>query len=405
MADYFDQSGCDTIELVCVKVRQLSGGLLDMFRISLFMFIVFGMFGVVSFYLTPYLMNKGFEAGQIGTIMAVGALVSIVSQPFWGYISDKKKTVKRILLLLLICCLTASTGLFAMEHLLLIIVMYACYMFFCSPIGPLAEALSLSYAQEHRREFGRMRVWGEIGVGVSALSVGYLVKAVGIDKLWIIFLSCGAIAVMAALQLRESKVTPAPVDLKALGKLFMQRRLLWLLLIVLIVGIPHRMNDSMLSLYLKELEAPESIIGIAWFFGTMSTVPAMMFAGRLFRRWNAIGIMTIAAVVYSIRWFIYSATDSAAVLIAAQVLHGATFPLFFLATIHYMMTIVPAELRATGQSAFAVTFAGLGGLVGNAAGGYAIQLFGAGHAYAIGGALALIGAAALVGTYLYNRRL
>jgi PPP family 3-phenylpropionic acid transporter len=368
------------------------------------MFLMFGMFGVVNFYLTPYLLNKGFEAGQIGTIMAVGALVSIVAQPFWGYISDRKKTVKRILLLLLAATMTASTGLFAMEHLALIIVMYACYTFFGSPIGPLSEALCISHAQEHRREFGRMRVWGEIGVGVTGLAVGYIIKAVGIGKLWIIFLICGVLAVLAAFWLRESKVTPAPVDLKALGRLFTQPRLLWLLFIVLIVGIPHRMNDSMLSFHLKALGAPESVIGIAWFAGTMSTVPAMMFAGRLFRKVNAIGVMTIAAAVYAVRWLIYGATDSAPVLIAAQVLHGATFPLFFLATIHYMMTFVPAELRATGQSAFAVTFAGIGGLVGNAAGGYAIQLFGAGAAYGIGGALALLGAGALVGTYLFNRR-
>ena len=375
-----------------------------MFRISLFMFLMFGMFGVISFYLAPYLTDKGFEAGQIGAVVAVGALVSVVAQPLWGYISDRTKTVKRIMLLLLVCTMIVSTGLFAAEHLALIFVMYACYMFFSSPMGPLSEAFCISYAQEHRREFGRMRVWGEIGVGVSALAVGYIVKAVGIGKLAVIFPACGVLAVLSGLWLRESKVTPKPVDLKALGKLFTQPRLLWLLLIVLIVGIPHRMNDSMLSLYLKELGAPESMIGTAWFAGTMSTIPAMMFAGRMFRKWNPIGVMTIASVVYAIRWFIYGATDSAAVLIAAQVLHGATFPLFFLATIHYMTTIVPAELRATGQSAFAVTFAGIGGLIGNAAGGYVIQLFGAGSAYGIGGVLALAGAGALVGTYFFNRR-
>jgi len=376
-----------------------------MFRISLFMFLIFGLFGAVGFYLTPYLMDKGFEAGRIGMIVAVGSLVSIVAQPFWGYISDKKKTVKRILVLLLASTLLVGTGLFAVEQLLFIVVLYACYMFFSSPLGPLSEALCISHAQEHRKEFGRMRVWGEIGVGVAALSVGYVVKAVGIGKMGFIFLTICALAFVSALLLRESKVTPTPVDLKALGRLFTQPRLLWLLLIVLVVGIPNRMNDSMLSLHLKELGAPESAIGIAWFAGTMSTVPAMLFAGRLFRRWNAIGVMTIAAAVYAVRWIIYGATDSPAVLIAAQLMHGASFPLFFLATIHYMMTIVPAELRATGQSAFAVTFAGIGGLVGNAAGGYAIQLLGAGTTYVIGGCLALAGAAALVGTYFYNRRL
>ncbi|OUM94031.1 MAG: hypothetical protein A9Z00_00130 [Thermobacillus sp. ZCTH02-B1] len=375
-----------------------------MFRVSLFMFLLFSVFGVVSFYLAPYLMNRGFDAGQIGSIVATGALVSIVAQPLWGYISDRRKTVRRIMLLLIVCTLLSGAGLFAAEHLGLILAMYVLYMFFGSPMGPLSEAFCISYAQEHRREFGRMRVWGEIGVGVSALAVGYLIKAFGIGRLGILFLAIGVLAILAALQLRESKVTPKPVDLKALGRLFSRPRLLWLLFIVLIIGIPHRMNDSMLSLHLKELGSPESVIGIAWFAGTMSTVPAMMFGGRLLGKMNAIGVMTIAAVVYAVRWFIYGSTDSAAVLVAAQLLHGATFPLFFLAAIHHMTSIVPSELRATGQSVFAVTFAGIGGLVGNAAGGYAIQMLGAGTVYAIGGMLALAGAGALVGTYFFNRR-
>jgi len=375
-----------------------------MVRISLFMFLMFGMFGVVSFYLTPYLKSIGFEAGRIGTITATGALVSIVAQPLWGYISDKRKTVKRVMLLLLVCTMITGAGLFTAEHLALIFAIYACYMFFGSPMGPLSEAFCLSYAQEHRREFGQMRVWGEIGVGVSALAVGFIVKEAGLGSLWIIFLIWGVLAVLSALRLRESKVTPQPVDLKALGRLFTRPRLLWLLFIVLIVGIPHRMNDSMLSLHLTDLGAPESVIGTAWFVGTMSTIPAMLYAGRMLRRLNAVGVMTIAALLYAVRWFICGATDSAAVLIAAQVLHGATFPLFFLATIHYLTSIVPAELRASGQSAFAVTFAGIGGLIGNAAGGYVIEWLGAGSAYIIGGALALAGAGALVGTYFFNRR-
>lgn len=375
-----------------------------MLRISIFMFLMFGMFSAVNYYLAPYLSEKGFDAGQIGTVVAVGALVSIVAQPFWGYISDRTKTIKRILILLLVGTLLVSVGLFAMEHLLLIIVFYACYMFLSSPIMPLSEALGILHAQEHRREFGRIRVWGEIGIGISTLAIGYFVNAAGIDKLWIVFFLAGAVTVLAALLLRDSKMTPEPVNLKALGRLLSQPKLVWLLLIALIIGIPHRMNDSMLSLYLKELGASESITGYAWFVGTMSTVPAMMFAGRMLVKWNAVGVMTIAAVIYGIRWFIYGETDNAYILVAAQLLHGITFPLFFLAAIQYMMTIVPAELRATRQSVFTVIFAGIGSLVGNYAGGYAIEQFGAGAAYVIGGVLSLAGAAALAGTYMYNRR-
>lgn len=375
-----------------------------MVRIAVFLFVMFSTYSIAGFYMPPYLQHKGLEPGEIGTLIGLGSLVAIVAQPFWGYVSDKRKTVKRILLLLIVCCALMSIGFFAAEYGLLIMVCFIGFMFFNSATGPLSETLSIAYAQERGKEYGRLRLWGELGVGCSALAIGFIVKEVGIDRLSVLYLTLIGSAFMAALLLRDSKTTPAPVDVKALGRLFMKPRLLWLLLLILIVGIPHRMNDSLLALYLAELDASESQLGMAWFAATISTVPALFFAGRLMKRWNELGILAVAAVMYAVRWAVYSFTDSAAVLIAAQTLHSVTFPLFLVASIHYLASIVPSELRATGQAAFAVTFGGLAGLIGNAGGGFAIERFGASAAYGAGSVLALVGAAAIVGTYWYNRR-
>src|SRR5690625_6231051 len=48
---------------------------------------------IVSF-LPLYLQYKGLSGKEIGWVLAMGPLVSIFSQPFWGYMSDKYKTVK-----------------------------------------------------------------------------------------------------------------------------------------------------------------------------------------------------------------------------------------------------------------------------------------------------------------------
>lgn len=376
-----------------------------MVRIAAFLFVMFSTFSIVGFYMPPYLQYRGLDAGEIGMLMGLGSMMAMFAQPFWGYVSDKRKTVRRILLLLIGSCVLVSIGFFAAEHALLIMACYLAFMFFNSATGPLSETLCLSHAQERGKEFGRLRLWGELGIGCSSLAAGFIVKAIGIDRLSVIYLTLALLAFAAALLLRDSKITPAPVDLKALGRLFKQPRLLWLLLLILLVGIPHRMNDSLLALYLEELHATESQLGMAWFVATISTVPALFFAGKLIRRWNELGILAVAAALYGIRWAVYSLADSAAVLIAAQALHSVTFPLFLVAAIQYLAALVPGELRATGQAAFAVTFGGIGGLIGNAGGGYAIERLGAAAAYGFGSVLALVGAAAIVATYWYNRRM
>lgn len=291
-----------------------------------------------------------------------------------------------------------------MQTFISIVIFFTLFMFFNSATGALTETLVISYAHENNLEYGRIRLWGEVGVGLSALLLGILIERLGLGYIrWIYFILLG-ISLLIVLTIKDSLATPVPVNFKALGKLFMQPKLLWFLTLVMMVSIPHRMNDILLALYLSKLGAPESKLGMAWVVATFSTVPALLLVGRVMKRWNEMVIFVIAALAYSIRWAIYGLTDDPMVLIAAQALHSVTFPLFLVAAIQHLAIIVPGELRASGQAAFAVTFGGLGGVLGSTGGGYAFQQFGAQVSYGIGSGLALLAAAATLITYLVNRR-
>lgn len=52
---------------------------------------------IIIGYLPFYLQYKGLNGTEIGWVLAIGPLASIFSQPFWGFMSDKYKTVKRII--------------------------------------------------------------------------------------------------------------------------------------------------------------------------------------------------------------------------------------------------------------------------------------------------------------------
>ncbi|CAM4208833.1 MFS transporter [Paenibacillus alkaliterrae] len=374
-----------------------------MIRISAFICLMFSTFPIVGFFLPAYLQSKGLDSIQIGIVMACGAVISIIAQPFWGFVSDKRKTVKNVLILLICGNFLAISGFFSMETFIAITMFFTFFMFFNSATGALTETLVISYAHENKVEYGKIRLWGEVGVGLSALLLGILIERLGLGYLWGIYCILLAATILIAISLKDSLSTPVPVDFKALGKLFMQPKLLWFLALIMTVSIPHRMNDILLALYLSELGASESKLGLAWVVATFSTVPALLLVGRLMKRWNEMVILVIAALAYSIRWAVYSMTDDPIVLIAAQALHSVTFPLFLVASIQHLAIIVPGELRASGQAAFAVTFGGLGGMLGSIGGGYAFEQFGAQVSYGIGGGLALLAAVATLITYLVNR--
>ncbi|GIQ69943.1 MFS transporter [Xylanibacillus composti] len=375
-----------------------------MVRVSVFIYLLFSTFSVIVFFLPLSLQDRGLSSGAVGTIIATGALIGIFAQPFWGYVSDKRKTVKKVLLVLLFANLFLSIGLFSVQTFLLILIFYITFMFFNSAAAPLTETLCISYAYQHNKEYGRLRVWGEIGVGTASLALGFIIEWIGIGYIWYIYAGGLILAIAAAFLIKDTESTPVPVNLKSLGKVFSQPRLLWFLFLILLIAIPHRMNDSLLALYISDMGASESRVGMAWLVATLSTVPSLMFAGKLIKKWNEMGIIIIATAAYALRWAIYSIADSPSVLIYAQALHSITFPLFLVAAIQYLMSIIPQELRGTGQAAFAVTFGGFAGIIGSAGGGEVFDRVSPAAAYGIGSLITVIAVVATIGTYLYNKR-
>ncbi len=375
-----------------------------MIRVSVFIYLLFSTFSVIVFFLPLSLQDRGLDSGAVGTIIATGALIGIFAQPFWGYVSDKRKTVKKVLLFLLVTNFFLSIGLFSAQTFLLIMVFFIVFMFFNSAAAPLTETLCVAYAYQHKKEYGRLRMWGEIGVGTASLALGFIIERIGISYIWYIYAGALLLAISASFLIKDTESTPVPVNLKALGKAFSQPKLLWFLVLILLIAIPHRMNDSLLALYIKDMGATESRVGMAWLVATLSTVPALMFAGKLIKKWNEMGIIIIAAAAYAVRWAIYSFAESPTVLIYAQALHSITFPLFLVAAIQYLMSIIPQELRGSGQAVFAVTFGGFAGIIGSAGGGEVFDRISPSAAYGIGSLFSIVAMIATIGTYIYNKR-
>src|SRR5699024_4299057 len=131
--------------------------------------------------------------------------------PFWGYLSDKYKTVKRMLILSVIGMLIASIIFFQMNHLLAILIFGAIFYFFSSPVGALSDSLAQRRANDLQISFGSIRTWGSVGFAFSSLIVGEILSRIGIQFMVWPYVILGTVLLIIAFTIKDVTADSSPV--------------------------------------------------------------------------------------------------------------------------------------------------------------------------------------------------
>src|SRR5690625_3604387 len=171
--------------------------------LKLLLFLFHATNTIILSFLPLYLKFKGLSGTEIGWVLAIGPFASIISQPFWGYLSDKYKTVKTMLIISVVGMLIASVVFFQMNHLLAILMIGAIFYFFSSPVGALSDSLAQRRANNLGVSFGSIRTWGSIGFAFSSLVVGQILTTIGIGNMVWPYLFFGSILLIVVFLIED----------------------------------------------------------------------------------------------------------------------------------------------------------------------------------------------------------
>ncbi|MFC4600107.1 MFS transporter [Cohnella hongkongensis] len=370
-------------------------------RLRAFNFSYFSMFALFLSFLPVYGSNVGIPGTHLGLILGAGSLISIVSQPLWGMVSDRTRTIKKLLLLLLLASILCGTLLFQADRAWSLLVLVALMNAFFLPTDPLVESLNFQTAARERVGYGGIRMFGALGYACVSLSAGYALKLWGMESLSWIFLGVGGAALLLALGLADVQATAARPSYRRLRQFFSRRETLMFFLTVLIVAVPHKMNDTFIGLYIEQLGGDVRLTGMSWFVMTIAETAMFAFVSRIVKPGTEQVWMTVAAALYAVRFALSSLVGSASGLVALQVFQGFTFVIFYVGALQYLYRVVPDQWKATGQTAMTVTFFGVSGIIGSAAGGWAMDELGGAVLYRGMAGLAVLGAA--IGVFMIQR--
>lgn len=365
-----------------------------------FNFLYFALLSMFITFLPVYLDEQGLQPAQIGFIIGTGGVVTIITQPLWGMISDRTKTIRKILLLLLVLSSILGYALYSSSHFILLILFAMLMYFFLMPIDPLTESLNFSISEASGVSYGSIRTYGALGYAVTSLLTGYVMSYFGAGSLAMLFAAIGIISLAVSWLMPDVPVTGKPVTLSSLKRFISNKETLMFLVLVFVCSVPARMNDTFLGIYIRELGGSPELVGLAFFLAAGSEILVFALSFWWLRKGKEMLLISISSAFFFIRFFITAWITDPHMLAYLQILQLLTFPVFYSAAIQYLYRIVPVEWRATGQTVLALLFFGVSGILASYLGGSIYGLFGAKTLYLTIAAMSFAGM--LFGLVLYR---
>ena len=354
-------------------------------------FIYYAALAALVPFLALYYQELGLPGAQIGILLGISPLVSLLANPLWSGLADATHRHKAILTVTLLATVVIMAVLPSFTTLWPLFLAISIYSFFVAPVISLVDSATMTMLGDQKEKYGRLRVWGSVGWGLGVLFVGGFLQRYGLKWSFWIFGGGMLLVLFPARRLTFDHVQSGSSFRQGMRKFLVNRRWIFFLAMTFIAGIGLSVYNNYLSVLMQSLGGSKSLTGIAITVATLSELPVMFFSGSLLRRLKTRGLFILAMAVTGIRCLLLGVAGSPAGVMAVQVLHGMTFAALLVSGVTYAAENAPPGLGATAQGLFSSVLMGFGAAAGNLLGGILIERLNPTKMYGVIGGIVLVG--------------
>ncbi|MBM6997795.1 MFS transporter [Paenibacillus sp. DXFW5] len=375
------------------KRRHSSFSLLPL---GLLNFFIYGTMVIFAAFFQLYLQDIGMDKLEIGSLMAIGPLISLLAHPFWRYLGDQRQNPRAVLLTMMLGLLIMGHLMFKVNTFTMLYLTMILLYFFLSPLLSQSNTLILGYTAGTENQFGIYRIWGSLGWTFIALAAGPIIDSIGHHGISLLFSVTLMLAIGATLLLpsiRQTSQTPW-LSGQEIRRALQNKYLLAFVVFSMLVAIPNAMNSIFMPLFMTDLGGSKLAVGGAVFLSTVFELLAFILLDRFLKRKLSylLACITIVSLLFAVRWDLMSEATHPIQILLIQLLHSVTFGGFFYVGTKLITLLLPRPLRSAGQAVYAFAASGLAGVIAGFWGGWLFQNFGSVVMYRSGVALTLIGA-------------
>lgn len=344
-------------------------------------------------YQTVYLQSVGFSASAIGVLNAISSAVAIVSVAFWGMVSDRIGSLRKVLIVVLAggallygLVPMVPTGL-AISHMLFFIYLPT-VNFFRASMSPYAENILVRNCNELRLNFGVLRSIGSFLFTVGSLIIAAWLPTLGVgNTFWVTGLLM-AIPIVLTFFAREPQAK-APAKRGGekgslnMGELFQNKAYVAFLIFGFLFYIAAACEGNYIPFFMESAGVDSQQYGIVLAYRALLEIPFLVLMIRLRQRFPLRVLVLGATLLMALECLGFGLfANSLPTMLVFCTFFGLGNGLFLGSSLNYVYELAPSHLKASAQ-AFFTSVASVAGILGNLMGGVVFDAIGAKHFYLV----------------------
>lgn len=365
----------------------------------------------VGCYQTIYLQNNGFPASRFGLMNAIACVVAIVAMTFWGMVSDRLGSVRRIVIL----TLTLGIALYALIPLiptgrsystLLFLIFIPVINFFRVPMSPFIDNLTVRNCAEHRLNYGAIRSSGSFWFAVAGvLTVYCLIPALGVaSTFWAMGIVMIPAIILVFFCFEPQSGGRAKKSRMGTKELFQNYRFMTFLLFAFVFYVATAFESNFFPYLMADIGVDSTNIGLILSIRAMMEIPFLFFIVNLRRHIKLRYLIMLAAALMGIECLLLGFFVSSLLqFIIFASFFGLGNGAFLGTSTNYIYELAPAHLRATAHGMF-VSVSQVAGILGNLLGGFLFDAVGGKPFYLIAGALMFLSVLVFAASFMKKQK-
>lgn len=345
--------------------------------ISCFFYLGYGAFTVI---LSMYCQDIGMSATQIAYIVSFSPLLSIITQPAFGYLADKWKSPRKVsILLMAITILTMF--IFAISHNFWVLLLSSgIAISFMNAITPLTDRIGVSSPYQ----FGKIRLWGSLGYAVMAQVSGILYQYISPFSNFMAGILGAILTIICIYFVNDPKLQEVEkvVDMRPLStkdiilELIHNRPFIIFMMITFFFWGACSTNFNYLSIFIRSQGGTASQVGTYQLCATLFEIPMILITDYIIKKVSFRNIMLFAVSISIINFAWYATLPSVNQIIFVFIFKGFSTVLFTMITVRLVMLLVKEEYVSTAYGIQCMLGKGFGAMIFQLFGGQIIDNIG-----------------------------
>lgn len=325
---------------------------------------------VVSSFASVYLLENGFSNTEIGILLAIGNVFSVMIQPVAANIADRSKRITVLDILMIMTVLIGFFEIFTWVIRGKSIVLFVTYIFmvaFHASMQPLLNSINVPFARLGvNADYGISRGMGSLGYSIMSAMTGAVVGAMGARILPIAGELGLALMLLGLLVLKYMYNHPQKYQSKTLAvekieekqditmKEFARRHKLFLCITlgIFLMFYHHQIINYFMLQVFQNVGGDSYDMGIYYSLMSFLEIPALMGFSWLNKKFSTSFLLKLGVVGLVLRGLLMYLAASPLAVQMSLIVNPFGFPLFLGAIVKYINEIMDAGEAVRGQSMY-----------------------------------------------------